>query len=350
MAGFPGYPRNFSRDSFTYGLLAEDFEATEAQIEFSAKHQGKKKDPLTGEELGKIHHELDAGTGRGFKIGELETTYNGCDTTAHFLEAVAWLAENGKPEILRTHKRNIDAALGYIYTHIGPDNLFREDPHLAGAQEYALRVTYWKDSAINSEDQDPQYPRIFSLAHFQNSHALGRLGQVMNRPELVEQSEKMEEAGIKRLWNLGHFVTGIEGQQRVIDPMSSDSLHCLYYIEPTSEALPAGSAESIEAYSEPLETQAGYRAGMPTDSLNDYYHTNYVWTHEQAILHSAAERHKLEKAKLVAGRIIGYLSDGFPELISARDFLPAGNPTQLWAVGAGRYFEKSQLTTTSEAA
>ena len=60
-AGFPGYGRNFSRDSLIYGLLASDQEALFAQIDYSAKNQGKKPDPDTGEEFGKIHHELPAG-------------------------------------------------------------------------------------------------------------------------------------------------------------------------------------------------------------------------------------------------------------------------------------------------
>lgn len=41
-AGYPNYRRNFSRDSLTYGLLASDKDALIAQIEYSARHQGKK--------------------------------------------------------------------------------------------------------------------------------------------------------------------------------------------------------------------------------------------------------------------------------------------------------------------
>ncbi len=57
-AGIPGYTSNFSRDGFTYGLLANDLDGLRAQLRFSARHQGRKADPETGEEPGKIHHEL----------------------------------------------------------------------------------------------------------------------------------------------------------------------------------------------------------------------------------------------------------------------------------------------------
>src|SRR5579863_7794123 len=79
-AADPGYAANFSRDSLTYALLAEDLRALRAQIEFSARHQGRRRDPESGEEVGKIHHELPGVLMRG-----LWTTYNACDTTALFV-------------------------------------------------------------------------------------------------------------------------------------------------------------------------------------------------------------------------------------------------------------------------
>ncbi|MEX0881746.1 MAG: hypothetical protein WEC17_01420 [Candidatus Saccharimonadales bacterium] len=333
-AAEPGYQRNFSRDSLTFGILADDAEALEAQITHSFKHQGNKVDPYTGEEPGKIHHEWP-----GVFYRDRETTYNACDSTALTLLAIARLVETGKPELLSTYGPNIEAALEYIYSHTGLDNLFREDPSLAGADRFALKVTYWKDSVINGGQEEPAYPIIYTLAHFQNAAALRAMGRVMNRPNLIQTADDMEQAGINRLWLDGHFVTAVTANE-VIDPPSSDSLHALLYIKPASESLPSDAAEGIEEYMRPLGTTFGYRAGIPINGNSDNYHTKYVWPHEQALMHAAAKEHRLMQAQEVARRVVSYCnSDGnYWELVDAEDGSRNGNRLQLWVIGAIHYF------------
>ena len=339
VAAEPGYQRNFSRDSFTYGLLAEDAEALEAQVAFSFNHQGVKRDPHSGEEPGKIHHEWP-----GIAYRDKETTYNGCDSTALTLLATAKLAEMGKTELLRTYGANIESALEYIYSHTRADNLFNEDPSLAEADRFALRVTYWKDSVINNGSEEPQYPVVYTLPHFQNAAALKAIGRVMERPELIQKADNMEQAGINRLWLDGHFVTAITANE-VIDPPSSDSLHALYYIDPSSEPLPHDAAQAVEEYMIPLETMYGYRSGIPVNGNSDTYHTGYVWPHEQAFLHSAAERYKLERAKVVAQRVVSYCNSdrNYWELVDAENGSKQGNRLQLWVIGAIHYFNTTAI-------
>src|SRR5690554_308240 len=112
-AALPGYARNFSRDSLTYGLLADDIHALEAQVAFCANMQGSKADPITGEEPGKVHHELPGVEMRG-KL----TTYTACDTTALFLLAIARLAKRGNRTVLDEHQAAILRAVQYILSHI----------------------------------------------------------------------------------------------------------------------------------------------------------------------------------------------------------------------------------------
>ncbi len=340
-AASPGYPCNFTRDSLTYAYLAEDIDAMRAQIAFSATHQGKKKDAATGEEPGKIHHEIDIQPPYQVENEGFDTTYNACDTTALFLESLAFLAENGQPEVLQTYSVNIDAAIDYIYRHLGEDYLFREDPYYSGAsntpsRRFALKVTYWKDSVLNDKKEEPDYPIAYALPQFQNAHALRSIGRVMNRPQEIQTAEEMEQAGIKKFWRNGRFIVAIDGQVRIVDPPSSDSLHSLRYIDPNS--LPKGYAESIEEDAIILETPAGYRAGIPTNGISDGYHTNYIWTHEQALLHEAAIKHRLPRAMAVSKRILSQFNGNFPELIDAGTLEQAGNPVQLWAIGSRLYF------------
>lgn len=331
-AGIPGYLSNFTRDSFVYGLTAQNIDALQGQIEYCMKLQGTHADPMTGEEVGKIHHENP-----GILFRERLTTYNACDSTALYLLGICAIIKNrNDPKLLEYYKASIKAGLAYIESHVVED-IFYEDPKHAGADDFALRVTYWKDSVINSSDEHTNYPIVYTLAQFQNALALHQVGKLLGDDDLVDMSLQMFDAGIKKLWNQDHFVTAIDGTGHIIDPPSSDSLHSLLLIP--QGVLPKDYAEHIELYSAGLETTAGYRTGVPQANISDNYHTNYVWSHEQALIHCASRSYGLEHAQVVSMRITEYLDTIFTELVNAQTFEPAGNPLQLWAVGACEYFE-----------
>lgn len=333
-AGFPSYISNFSRDSFTYALLANDIDALLAQIEFSSRFQGIDVNPEDGEEPGKIHHEMP-----GILINGLHATYNGCDTTAMYLIAIEKVFKlSGSSKILDDYKPSIQAAIKYIKSHVH-ENLFWEDPSQVGADRFALKVTYWKDSELNREDSDPHYPIVYSLAHFQNALALKLIGSVLTDNELVDLSDKMFRAGMELLWLEDHFVTAVEQGGKIFDPPSTDSLHSLLYIDPFF--ISSEKTQKIVDYSTPLETIAGYRTGIPQPGNTDAYHTQFVWTHEQALLHAAAKRHDLDKPQSITKRIKPYINDSFPELLDVKMFKPAGNTLQLWTIGAHIYFQNN---------
>ena len=75
-AGFPNFPRNFTRDSIISGLIMRDAKMLRNQLLYSSKMQGKKNNSKTGEEKGKIFHESP-----GYIINQLSTEFNACDTT-----------------------------------------------------------------------------------------------------------------------------------------------------------------------------------------------------------------------------------------------------------------------------
>jgi hypothetical protein len=335
-AAYPNYPSNFSRDSLIYTMLSADKKGMREQIAFSAENQGKKADPVTGEEPGKIHHELPAAVMNG-----KSSAYNACDTTAIFLLAIASLNESGDENILDIYADNIEAGIAYIKSHVR-DGLFYEDPGYSGSTNFALKVTYWKDSEINHENSSTKYPIVYSLAHFQNSAALRAIGIALYRSDLIDLAKKMTDTGIDRLWQDDHFIVARDGEGKDIDPVSSDSLHSLNYINPAY--ISADYVGKIEKYMEKLETKAGYLSGVACRDEIDEYHTRYVWTHEQALLHSASKKHSMSKSASVSSRAVEYM-DTFPEIIDPIDgFKPAGNQPQLWAIGASRYFEKTLYT------
>jgi hypothetical protein len=345
-AAFPGYPSNFSRDSFIFAWLADDPTAAMAQIEYSAKNQGAKNDARTGEEKGKIHHELP-----GVELNGLFTTYNACDTTALFLLSIARLSKYD-PSLLQQYKSKINWAIFYAKRHLHK-NIFYEDPALCGAERFALAVTYWKDTFLNGAQAQTQYPICFSLVHFQYAAAIIAIAGAMKDSELKSLGHEMVSTGLQKFWRNDHFVTAIDGDNNEFDELSSDSLNCLLYLEP--DEIPPRYGDLISRYSQALETAAGYRTAMPvahksqpessirvsggTKVYADEYHTRYLWTHEQALIHAAAIKHGLGHVQAVAHSVVSFLQKDFTELLDPEDdFAAAGNPIQLWTIAAYIYF------------
>lgn len=332
-AARPGYSGNFSRDSLTYGLLADDLEALEAQVDFSARLQGQQADSYSGEEPGKIHHEWPGVTIRG-----LSTTYNACDTTALFLLSIARLAKRGQAEVMERHRSAVVAAARYITSHL-IEGIFYEDTRQSGSERFALKVTYWKDSELNTTKKEPHYPIAYSLVHFQNKAGLQEIAEITGNQELGQLATYMARRGIEEFWRDNHFIVARERNGSVIDTPSSDSLHSLLYLK--TDEIEQDKTEAIEQYSEQLATSGGYLPALQQVADLDNYHTGFVWVHEQALLHAAAQRHNLKHAKKVSMRILPTLEKGFPELTDPiKNFEGTGNPTQLWSIGAYLYFER----------
>ncbi|MEO7397246.1 MAG: hypothetical protein ABIW84_01645, partial [Ilumatobacteraceae bacterium] len=272
----------------------------------------------------------------------MSTAYNACDTGGLWLNGVSVLAEIGNTNVLDIYRDQIQEVTGYILRHITKDGLFVEDPAYSGADRYGVQVTYWKDSILNNKTRTtPDYPVVYTQPHFLNAQALARIGKLTGDAALLAASDKMYEAGIATLWAGDHFVTAIDSQG-VIDPPSSDSMLSLLHIPKTK--LPVGYAARIEGYMEQLETESGYRTGLPVATRDDVYHTKWVWQHEQPLLHAAARGHNLKHAQEVAKRIVPYMASDaeqgiFAELRDPETLEWEGNPIQYWAIAASQYFQ-----------
>lgn len=78
----------------------------------------------------------------------LKTRYNACDTSQLLLIATAdYLKINRDATPFLQHREGFQAVIRYILSHIR-GNLFWEDPRFCGAELYALKATYWKDSHL----------------------------------------------------------------------------------------------------------------------------------------------------------------------------------------------------------
>jgi glycogen debranching enzyme len=353
VAGLPSYRRSFPRDLAKAGLIGSSSELLKEVVEFGAQHQGVKYDPQTGEKPGKIHHEYPGVTLNG---GDKYTTYNACDTTPLFIIAAEGLLHLDKltfTDVLQQKANNLQQAVGYINAHVGEDNLFWENPP-KGSNNYALRVTYWKDSILPQADgkMEPMYPVVFPLAHFIAARGLLSASRVLDDPSLASTADKMFKAGIKEFIRPDSYTVYRDNESELIQA-SSDELHALAYIPSQyADLLPL---EAIQQRAQALSTPFGYMC-TPLDvavHLTDKYHGDAVWVFEQALIHYGATKFNLVRVAAVAATIAPHIGAG-QELFSIihnenanMTPIPAGNARQLWSVAAAEYFAGRSMLTES---
>ncbi|GAC1387491.1 MAG: hypothetical protein NVS1B7_0890 [Candidatus Saccharimonadales bacterium] len=336
LAGFPSYPRNFSRDALIAGILACDVDLIKTQLLFSLKHQGRKEDYLTGEEPGKMHHEYP-----GVSIHPpYLTMYNACDTTALFmigLELLSKLDSVAAKDILKLHLESIILAVKYIQNHVSNDLFWDFPPD--GAPFYALHTTYWKDSILPNPtgNEKTMYPISYSLVQFQVARGLLAAGKLLGKNELVRQAYAMFTVGIKEYVRVDSFCIERNQYSRLCQ-ISSDELHALAYIPKDFYAmLPLNS---IKHRAKTLITEAGITCTSQAigEQLSNQYHGYVVWIFEQALIHYGCQKFGLDELQAIAKRCIPYMNKGEELLTIIPEIKPTGNDRQLWSVAAKIYF------------
>ncbi len=335
-AGLPRFAHNFTRDGIISAILLNDSDMLEDQLAFCALHQGKEKSRYTGEEPGKIFHEIE-----GKEIRGRTTKYNACDATALFLLGhEAYQKITGNKKLAKDQKANIKLAADYILSHI-KDGLFIEDPRFCGADKFALKVTYWKDSVVHNRDGgEPDYPVTYALAHIQNMRGLQSASRLLGSVRIDRAVADMKKA-LPKLFNekLGVFHIAID-RRGTIDGIASDSLHALFYLDRSTFSIL--KARRIAKASKILETPIGYRSLDPENSdkaLRDY-HSKTVWPFVQAMIHIGARKFGLRQPVLVSNRINKFLSSNH-EMVTVHkngSMTEGGCDPCLWTIAAKYYF------------
>ena len=362
-AGIPGYGRPFFRDMAIASRLFRDPEMIANSLVFASALQAKEANSSNGAQPGKIFHEYDTVLQDGIELSQnpgKNTLFNSCDSTAEFLKShEEYIGLTGDYSLLRSQRASVeDAADKYIVPQINESSLFTEDPRFCGADNFALKVTYWKDSVLpDRPNGEPIYPVVYPFAHIQNAAALRSAGILLARPDLTRKANEMTKAFPDLFDNkLNTFYSAIDKRGR-ISGVTSDSLHVLAYLEPGD--LPPDIIVKIIRSAEALETEVGYRTKDPknADIVNDDYHTKTVWPHENAEIHKGARRHfvaavasgdknldeGLSHVMEVSRRPAPFYKSNpgrFPELFNIidRDITPGGCDPQLWSVAAADYF------------
>lgn len=360
-AGLPGLQNLFVRDGIESGILSNDPVMLKTFIAYGAHHQGTKYNSTTGEEPGKIPHERNPKTHTGIETRPgFNTEYNACDTTAHWLIGLEhYVRITGDYPQIEKLQNNTKRAVSYIETHINREGFFFEDPSLSGAEEFALNVTYWKDSVIpGRRNGKPVYPIVYTLAHVQNIAGLRAAAKLLPETSNSNATISRMTRALDNLWDteLGAFVIA-KDSLGPIQGISSDSLHILYYLDP-GDITPEKIGRLIDS-SKPLETSAGYRTLSPKLArMRDGYHARTIWPYEQAKINAGARKHrawaqsaglttlagKLQGVEEVSQRVLNWLKDNDHEIFvlgRGKKITSGGNNPQLWTIAAKHYFATS---------
>lgn len=329
-AGLPSFTRNFSRDALISGMLMQNSEMLHDQLVFCMQKQGKKQDPITGEEPGKIHHEYP-----GVFLDSLSTEYNSCDTTALFLISFyEYIRISKDKKFLANNISGILAAVRYILSHIKiKDGYFYDDPKYCGATRFALNSTYWKDAQFFGRNE-PDYPVVFLLAHVQNMKALKCASVLLKDKSLLNIVQLMKSKLGLLDWIAYDNIGWIKG-------ISSDFLQALFFLDIND--LSKEQLNNVLNMAKKLESIAGYRALDTSFAFvigkNSYDYPNTVWPFEQALINLGAKKFGLVEVMKVSSRVKDFLNTE-PEylLIKGNIVTKTGCDPQLWTIAAREYF------------
>ncbi len=352
-----GYESVFPRDTLYSIFLNHDMELLKNIITFCLARMGAKSDAHTGEEPGKIPHEVP-----GVQLRGRDTEYNASDTTALFLIGCHKLlaAERGE-KLLRANTDKLKNAVEYIIKHFNSDFLFEESPRYAGADKFALRVTYWKDMHIPARpDGEPECPVVYPLLHITNLAGLKAALAIfdklsidyINLAEIKKLIDRGYESYLRLCWDEKlDFPYLYIDQHGAFGAISSDGLHSLLFMD--TERVPMEKVDSIVSGSKTLATDYGYRTYAPgqLEFAPQSYHFGTIWPFEQAVIAAGAERFGKEQAVEVSSRVIAALpnfANSFPEVLSldkAGKLQSKWCDIQLWTIAAVQYFLRKNIGT-----
>ncbi len=365
-AGIPWYMALFGRDSLIASIQTLLFDPAIARgtLRVLAARQGKKADPISGEEPGKILHEdrLEQPP-EGSPIPAFPY-YGSVDATPLFLITLSEYARTtGDLELCRELWPAAMAALAWIERYGDRDG--------DGLLEYQRTETVglenqgWKDSvdAVRFLDGTIAEPPI-ALCEVQGYAAdafarMAELSSALGEPEqgsaLSKRAARLRERISESFWmpERGYFAEALDGKKRRVDSLTSNPGHLLW-----SGVVSEEEARRIAEVLISEEMFSGYGIRTMGKGEGGYnpisYHNGSVWPHDNSLIVAGLLRYGLvrEAQRVMSGLIEAlraYKDDRLPELFSgyaSRRYhvpveYPSANRPQAWASGAVIYLVQS---------
>ena len=360
-AGVPWFMALFGRDSLIAAYQAMAFLPALGRdvLRSLARGQGKKVDPVTEEQPGKILHEYRRPGLHGARAFVPRFPYYGSvDATPLFVIVLAeYWRTTGDLALLRSLSHNLDAAVSWIEGAGDPDGDGFLEYHRTGG--LGLLNQGWKDSEDSVRFRDGRIASgAIALVEVQGyacaalegaaelRRALGLHGP--DTDQLVSRAAVLREAIDRAFWieDAQRFALALDGDKRPVDALTSNPAHLLW----AGAALPARVGPLAEALlGDELFSGFGVRTMGSREAAYSpiSYHNGSVWPHDTSIAAAGLARsgHRAAAARVcqsLLDAVEQYQDRRLPELFAgfARDVTPypveypTSNSPQAWAAGA----------------
>ncbi|MDI3315436.1 MAG: glycogen debranching N-terminal domain-containing protein [Mycobacterium sp.] len=294
-AGAPWFMTLFGRDSLLTAWMALPLNVGLAvgTLQRLASEQGRRVDPITEEQPGRIMHEIRRGPASDDVLGGGGRYYGSVDATPLFVMLLAECWRWGAEETaVRALLPAADAAVAWMERYGDRDgDGFVEYQR---ATDRGLINQGWKDSfnGINDasgrsaeppialcEVQGYVYAALLSRAELADA-----FGDAPTAARLRERAEALRARFLEAFWlpKQGWYAIALDGHKRPVDALTSNIAHCLW----TGIAAEEHAATIVERLSGP-EMDSGFGLRTLATTMGAYnpmsYHNGSVWPHDTAI-------------------------------------------------------------------
>ena len=322
--GMPWFAVPFGRDAlFTSSFtLPMNPDVARGALRFLAQHQGRRVEPRTEEEPGKILHEVREGqvVERGLWPHIL---YGTVDATPLFLCVLAdTLDWTGDAAFFDEIWPAAEAALAWCESNGDKDG----DGYIEYGIGVEARNEGWKDSNDSLTNVDgTDVLRPAALCEVQGYLYRALLGMARKRPELKRRAAELQSRFDRDFWmpQASFVAQALDGRKQRVEAITSNPGHCLW-----ARILPPAHARAVaeRLLSPELFSGWGIRT-LSTRAINydpRSYHNGSVWPHDNALAAAGlrlsgfpAEAEMVARATLESG--MAYADRRLPELFSGAE-------------------------------
>jgi glycogen debranching enzyme len=358
-AGVPWFMTLFGRDSLLTSLMMLPFNQSLplGTLRALAGFQGRKSDPVTEEEPGRILHEMRS-AGSGFPLGDGRIYYGTVDATPLFVmllgELERWGADKDEVDELLPCA---DAALEWIehYGDLDGDGLVEYEVRLEPGR---LAHLAWKDGsadAIHFADGTPaegplalaEVQGYVYAAYLARAELARTRGDSETATRCAEKAKSLKERFNERFWlaDRGYYAVALDGRKQPVDSLASNMGHCLW-----TGIIDTDNAQAVADHLLSSDMFTGFGVRTMAKSTRSYNPASYqhggVWPHDNALIAAGLMRYGfVSHAQRIAEGLIDaaeFFSGRLPELFCGFDRsefatpveFPAGCSPQAWAAAA----------------
>ncbi len=356
-AGAPWFMALFGRDSLlaSYMSLMVDPNLAAGTLQTLAGLQGKKVDPDSEEEPGRIPHEVRLGVTAGLSLGG--TAYYGtADATPLFIALLGELSRWGlSRDVVQPLIVHADRALEWIEKYGDRDgDGFVE---YLRPNDHGLVNQGWKDSwdGINFADGTMAEAPI-ALCEVQGyvyGAYIGRSllarwsGDTQLEQHWAERAAELKTSFNEKFWlpDKGYFAVALDKDKRPVDALTSNIGHCLW-----TGIVDEDKAPSVVEHLMSPQMFTGWGIRTLASDMGAYnpvsYHNGSVWPHDTALVATGLMRYGfVDEARRVALGIFDaaeHFDNRLPELFCGFDRgefpgpvpYPTACSPQAWAAAA----------------